>query len=37
MNRQGGTAPEAGSAVERHTINELIPFGFGPANLGDAG
>jgi cytidine deaminase len=22
-----------GSAVERHTINELIPFGFGPANL----
>ena len=25
-----------GSAVERHTIGELIPFGFGPANLGDA-
>jgi cytidine deaminase len=23
-----------GSAVERHTIAELIPFGFGPANLG---
>ena len=23
-----------GSAVERHTIGELIPFGFGPANLG---
>jgi cytidine deaminase len=22
-----------GSAVERHTICELIPFGFGPANL----
>jgi cytidine deaminase len=22
-----------GSGVERHTINELIPFGFGPANL----
>jgi cytidine deaminase len=22
-----------GSAVERHTISELIPFGFGPANL----
>jgi cytidine deaminase len=22
-----------GSKVERHTINELIPFGFGPANL----
>jgi len=22
-----------GSAVERHTIAELIPFGFGPANL----
>jgi cytidine deaminase len=22
-----------GSAVERHTIGELIPFGFGPANL----
>jgi cytidine deaminase len=22
-----------GSAVERHTINELIPFGFGPDNL----
>ena len=25
-----------GSAVERHTIGQLIPFGFGPANLGDA-
>ena len=25
-----------GSAVERHTIGELIPFGFGPANLEDA-
>jgi cytidine deaminase len=23
-----------GSVVERHTIGELIPFGFGPANLG---
>src|SRR6476619_2645884 len=23
-----------GSAVERHGIGELIPFGFGPANLG---
>ena len=23
-----------GSAVERHTIGDLIPFGFGPANLG---
>ena len=23
-----------GSAVERHTIGGLIPFGFGPANLG---
>jgi cytidine deaminase len=23
-----------GSAVERHPIGELIPFGFGPANLG---
>jgi cytidine deaminase len=22
-----------GSAVEKHTIGELIPFGFGPANL----
>ena len=22
-----------GSVVERHTIGELIPFGFGPANL----
>lgn len=22
-----------GTAVERHTIGELIPFGFGPANL----
>ena len=26
-----------GSAVERHTISELIPFGFGPANLGSVG
>jgi cytidine deaminase len=26
-----------GSAVERHNIAELIPFGFGPANLQDAG
>ena len=26
-----------GSAVERHTIGELIPFGFGPANLRAAG
>ena len=25
-----------GSAVERHTIGELLPSGFGPANLGDA-
>lgn len=25
-----------GSAVDRHTIGELIPFGFGPANLGGA-
>jgi cytidine deaminase len=24
-----------GSAVEHHTIGELIPFGFGPANLGE--
>src|SRR5438270_9014151 len=24
-----------GSAVERHRIRELIPFGFGPANLAD--
>jgi cytidine deaminase len=24
-----------GSAVEHHTIGELIPFGFGPANLGN--
>ena len=22
-----------GSAIERHTIGELLPFGFGPANL----
>jgi len=27
----------AGSAVERRTIGELIPHGFGPANLKDAG
>jgi cytidine deaminase len=26
-----------GSAVERHRISQLIPFGFGPANLEDAG
>ena len=26
-----------GSAVERHSINELIPFGFGPANLDSSG
>ena len=26
-----------GSAVERHTISTLIPNGFGPANLKDAG
>ncbi len=26
-----------GSAVERHTIGTLIPYGFGPANLKDAG
>ncbi len=25
-----------GSAMERHTIGELIPFGFGPANLDGA-
>jgi cytidine deaminase len=24
-----------GSAVERHRFRELIPFGFGPANLGE--
>jgi cytidine deaminase len=24
-----------GSATERHRINELLPFGFGPANLGE--
>ena len=27
----------AGSAVERHNIRSLIPHGFGPANLNDAG
>src|SRR5688500_5223234 len=27
----------AGSAVERHSISALIPHGFGPANLKDAG
>ena len=27
----------AGSAVERHSISVLIPNGFGPANLKDAG
>ena len=26
-----------GSALERHTIGALIPHGFGPANLKDAG
>jgi len=26
-----------GTAVERHTIGELIPFGFGPANLAKPG
>jgi cytidine deaminase len=26
-----------GSAVEQHTIGELIPFGFGPANLAKSG
>jgi cytidine deaminase len=26
-----------GSAVERHTVGELIPHGFGPANVKDAG
>ncbi|MEO8142292.1 MAG: cytidine deaminase [Sphingomicrobium sp.] len=26
-----------GKSVERHTINALIPHGFGPANLADAG
>ena len=25
-----------GLSVERHTLAELIPFGFGPANLGEA-
>ena len=25
-----------GSAIERHTIGKLIPFGFGPANLDGA-
>ena len=25
-----------GSAVERYTIGDLLPSGFGPANLGDA-
>ena len=27
----------AGSAIERHNISTLIPHGFGPANLADAG
>jgi cytidine deaminase len=27
----------AGSAVERHNISTLVPHGFGPANLKDAG
>ena len=26
-----------GTAVERHTINDLLPAGFGPANLTNAG
>jgi cytidine deaminase len=26
-----------GSAVQRHAISALIPHGFGPANIGDAG
>jgi len=26
-----------GTIVERHTIGELIPYGFGPASLADAG
>ena len=26
-----------GDRLERHRISELIPHGFGPANLGDAG
>ena len=26
-----------GTAVERHSIETLIPYGFGPANLADAG
>lgn len=26
-----------GEAIERHRINDLIPHGFGPANLADAG
>jgi cytidine deaminase len=26
-----------GSSVERHSISNLIPHGFGPANLADAG
>jgi cytidine deaminase len=26
-----------GSGVERHSIGELIPFGFGPANLDGSG
>ncbi len=26
-----------GSAIERHTIGTLLPSGFGPANLADAG
>jgi cytidine deaminase len=29
-------ASGAGSAVEHHTISELLPSGFGPANLNDA-
>jgi cytidine deaminase len=27
----------AGTIIERHRISALIPHGFGPANLGDAG
>ena len=26
-----------GEGIERHSIRSLIPFGFGPANLADAG
>ena len=33
---EGMCASGDGSAVERHTIGELLPSGFGPANLGEA-